>query len=245
MKNILVIGATSSIAYEICKRYSNKGCNLYLLARDMDKLTSIKNDLIVRGANSVQCAQWDASHDRINDDSLDEVVESMGKLDIVLIAHGYLPDQKQCEASSEKTFDAIYANGFSVVRILTKIANVMESQKSGNITVITSVAGDRGRKSNYVYGTSKSMVSTFLQGLSHRLSQKNIHVLDIKPGFVDTPMTEDFKKGILWSSPSVIAKIIERRIERKSSISYAPLFWILIMAIIRALPNRIINKMDI
>ena len=121
----------------------------------------------------------------------------------------------------------------------------MESQQSGNITVITSVAGDRGRQSNYVYGAAKGMVSTFLQGLAQRLAKSGVHVLDIKPGFVDTPMTAEFDKGALWAKPEKVAQIIKKRIEKRSSFSYTPGFWFVIMTIIKSIPKFVFNRIKL
>jgi short-subunit dehydrogenase len=176
---------------------------------------------------------------------MEEAFTTLGKVDVVLVAHGSLPNQEECQANSLKTITEMNTNGVSVVSILTHIANLMEQQKSGNITVITSVAGDRGRQSNYVYGAAKGMVSTFLQGLSQRLSKSGVYVLDIKPGFVDTPMTAEFDKGALWAKPEKVADIIKKRIEKKSSFSYAPGFWFLIMTIIKSVPRVIFNKVKL
>ncbi|HHC6786513.1 SDR family NAD(P)-dependent oxidoreductase [Vibrio parahaemolyticus] len=113
------------------------------------------------------------------------------------------------------------------------------------MVAISSVAGDRGRQSNYVYGAAKAMVSTFLQGLSQRLSKKGVHVLDIKPGFVDTPMTESFAKGPLWTKPSKVAKIVVKRVNKRSQLQYVPSFWALIMFVIKMIPQVIFNKIKL
>ncbi|MCW8336199.1 SDR family oxidoreductase [Vibrio paucivorans] len=245
MKNIMIIGATSAMAKEVAKLYAIEGANLYLIARDSEKLTRMQDDLIVRGAQSVQVNIFDAENFDSHQALIEEGFQTLGSVDALLIAHGSLPDQERCQEDSLKAIEEININGISVISLLTHAANIMEKKKSGSITVITSVAGDRGRQSNYVYGSAKGMVSIFLQGLSQRLNKSSVHVLDIKPGFVDTPMTSKFEKGVLWADPIAVAKIIKRRIESNSNFSYAPGFWLLIMTIIKSVPRVIFNKISL
>lgn len=242
MKNIIIIGATSAMAEEVAKLYAMEKANLYLIARNSDKLAAIQQDLYVRGANTVTTDTFSANNFDTHKEMLDKAFESFKVIDVILIAHGNLPDQVKCQHDVSITIDALNTNGLSVIALLTHAANKMELQKSGHIGVITSVAGDRGRQSNYVYGAAKGMISIFLQGLAQRLYKSGVHVLDIKPGFVDTPMTAEFNKSILWAKPESIALIIKRRIENKSQFSYVPSFWVLIMLIIKNIPNFIFNK---
>jgi short-subunit dehydrogenase len=162
-----------------------------------------------------------------------------------LIAHGTLPDQQLTQRSVELTMKELSTNALSTISLLTLVANVFESQKSGAIAVITSVAGDRGRQSNYIYGSAKAMVTTFLSGLRQRLTPQGIAVITIKPGFVDTPMTKEFKKGLLWAQPQQVAKSIVKACEKGSSVIYTPSFWALIMLIIKIIPERIFQKLKI
>lgn len=233
------------MAEEVAKLYALEKSNLYLIARDTKKLKTIKEDLLVRGASSINTAFFDASDFESHQTIINDVFSYMGHVDILLIAHGSLPNQELCQTDSFKAIKEVNINGVSVISILTHAATKMEQQRSGNITVITSVAGDRGRQSNYVYGAAKGMVSTFLEGLAQRLSKSGVHVLDIKPGFVDTPMTNEFDKGVLWAKPEKIAKIIKHRISKKSNLSYAPTFWLIIMLIIKNLPKFIFNRIKI
>lgn len=245
MKNVIIIGATSAIAEAVGKLYALEKANLYLIARNTTKLRSIEQDLIVRGANAVHTASFNACEFDSHDLLIQQAFKTLKKVDVLLIAHGSLPDQQQCQEDSVKAIEELNINGLSVVSLLTHTATRMEQQKSGNITVITSVAGDRGRQSNYVYGAAKSLVSTFLQGLAQRLHKSDVHVLDIKPGFVDTPMTANFDKGPLWAEPEKIAFIIKKRIDNKSYFSYAPSFWFVIMTIIKNIPKRVFNKISL
>ena len=167
----------------------------------------------------------------------------MSGVDIVLLAHGTLSNQESCEQSVEETMAEIQTNALSTISLLTLIANRFETRKLGTIAVISSVAGDRGRASNYVYGSAKAMVTVFTSGLRQRLFKSNVSVVTVKPGFVDTPMTADFKKGLLWVKPSLIANKIVRAVDRRRSEIYAPAFWFLVMIIIKIVPMWIFKRM--
>lgn len=132
-----------------------------------------------------------------------------------------------------------------MIALLTNIANRFEAQKKGTIAVISSVAGDRGRQSNYVYGSAKAMVTTFTSGLRQRLYKSGVSVITIKPGFVDTPMTADFKKGFLWASSGKIASIIFMACNKNSNVVYAPWFWEFIMMVIRLMPEFLFKRMEL
>jgi len=139
----------------------------------------------------------------------------------------------------------IQTNALSTISLLTLIANRFEAKKDGTICVISSVAGDRGRGSNYVYGSAKAMITAFSSGLRQRLHKSNVAVVTIKPGFVDTPMTVDFSKNLLWSKPNVVATKIVRAIDVKKTEVYVPSFWWAIMLIIKVIPNRIFRKLKL
>jgi decaprenylphospho-beta-D-erythro-pentofuranosid-2-ulose 2-reductase len=245
VKNIVIFGAYSAIAEATARHYAVQGARFFLVGRTRDRLEHLAADLKVRGAEDAHIFDCDL----IAWDSMPELIEtiygSMKTVDLALIAHGTLPDQKLCEGDLAQTQDALNANMLSQIGLLTQLANRFEQQKDGTIAVISSVAGDRGRPSNYVYGSAKGALNIFLQGLSSRLAKSSVHVLTIKPGFVDTPMTADLPKGILWAKPEQIAADIVRAIEKRKQIVYSPWFWRYIMAIIKAIPNRIFNKINI
>lgn len=245
MSNILVIGATSAIAEATARQFAAPGTNFFLAARDMSRLEVISKDLKTRGAKEVFIASFDAENFESHPHLIDTAFERLQNVNTTLIAHGTLPNQKSCEKNTSETIKQININALSTVSLLTSLANKYEQQASGVIAVITSVAGDRGRQSNYVYGASKSMVSTFLQGLRNRLSKSKVTILDIKPGFVDTPMTVNFSKGALWSTPEGVAKDIQRAITKKRSHLYTPFFWKYIMRIIKLIPERIFIKLKL
>lgn len=242
-KNILIIGATSAIAEAVARLYAAQGEKLYLVGRNEQRLAIISNDLCIRGASEVIINTFIAEDFSSHQALLQKVYKTFGKIDVALIAHGNLPDQKAMEQNAPETLVACNTNAMSVISLLTHLGNRFEDQKSGTIAVITSVAGDRGRQSNYVYGAAKAMVSVFLQGLRNRLYHSHVNVLDIKPGFVDTPMTAHIPKGgALWAQPEIIAKDILNAIEKKKDILYTPFFWRYIMLIIRNIPECIFKR---
>jgi hypothetical protein len=242
MQKILVIGATSAIAEATARRWAARGDSLFLVARDASRVDAIAADLRVRGAAKVASFVMDATDTAAHAAMLATALAALGGIDIVLIAHGTLPEQNACEQSVEQTLAAIAANGTSVIALATLIGNLFEQQKAGVLAVIGSVAGDRGRQSNYVYGTAKGMVDIFIQGLRHRLAKSGAQALLIKPGFVDTPMTASFKKGALWAKPDDIARGIVHAIDAKRDVVYLPGFWRLIMLVIRHIPEKMFKK---
>lgn len=245
MKRVLIIGATSSIAEHCARIWATRGFELYLVARNETRLQAIAADLKVRGACSVAISCVDLNDFGRHDELLAASENTMGGVDIVLIAHGTLSDQRSCEHSVEETLDELKTNALSTIGLLTLIANRFEENKGGTICVISSVAGDRGRASNYVYGSAKAMVSSFTSGLRQRLKKSNVAVVTIKPGFVDTPMTSEFNKGILWAKPGAVAEKIIDAIERRKAEVYVPFFWWLIMTLIKNTPNKIFNKFEL
>ena len=245
-KNILIIGATSAIAQATLRLYAEAQDNLYLLGRNAEQLETIAADATVRGASEVHTAVLDVNQFETHASIIHQVFETFSTVDVALIAHGTLPDQTACEKDVHLTMTELSTNGISTISLLTLLANHFEQQQKGCIAVITSVAGDRGRQSNYVYGAAKGMVSLFLQGLRNRLYPHQVQVLDIKPGFVDTPMTAEFKKGALWAKPEQIAQSIIKAVEKKkNSTLYTPFFWAGIMFIIRTVPEVIFKRLKL
>ena len=245
MNKVLIIGATSAIAQEVAKLYANSGSQLYLVARNSEKLEQVAQDLNVRGASAVSTYSCDLTDITCHDEILCDVDKVFGDIDIILIAHGTLPEQKECESSIDKTLQELKINMISVVSLLTVLGNYFEKQGKGCIAVISSVAGDRGRQSNYVYGAAKGGLTIFLQGLRNRLSKSGVCVLTIKPGFVITPMTKNFKKGILWAQPQQVAKAIVSAIQKRKNVVYVPWFWRWIMLVIRIIPENIFKRMSL
>jgi decaprenylphospho-beta-D-erythro-pentofuranosid-2-ulose 2-reductase len=239
MRKILIIGATSSIASATARLFAADGDALFLVARNNHKLKAVADDLSVHGAGQVQTALMDAlDYDR-HQAVINEAITQLEGLDVALIAYGTLPNQRACEASFELARREFETNALSVVSLLAHLANVFEPQGRGSIAFISSVAGDRGRQSNYVYGAAKAAVNTYLQGLRNRLARTGVHVLTIKPGFVDTPMTSAFAKGVLWATAEGVATDILQAIVDRRDVLYTPWFWRYIMALIRVMPERL------
>jgi short-subunit dehydrogenase len=245
MRKILIIGATSVIAQETARCFAAAGDSLFLVARDSAKLDAVAADLKARGASRVETFAMDVNDAGPRGLVVHEAEEILGGLDVALIAHGTLPDQKACEASVEKMEQELRTNFLSTVSLLTELANGFEKKKAGTIAVITSVAGERGRPSNYVYGAAKGATSIFLSGLRARLSKSNVAVVDIRPGFVDTPMTAAIKKNALFASPEAVGRGIYKAILKKRDVVYLPWFWRGIMAAVRMIPETVFKRMSL
>jgi len=238
-QRVLVIGATSAIATAVMRRYAQLGARLFIVGRRAQALGAAAADLRVRGARDVESAQLDVDDIQSQQRVLDAAWSKWAGLDVVLVAHGALPDQFSAQGSVEETLASFDTNGRSVIALLTDLANRFEPQGSGVIAVISSPAGDRGRASNYVYGAAKAAVSTFASGLRHRLYSKGVRVVTILPGLVDTPMTAGFRKGPLWASPERVAGDILRALQRCNGPMYTPWFWRPIMVIVTHLPESL------
>ncbi len=243
-KTLLILGATSAIAQQVARQVVSRDYRIILVGRDRQKLVDLCADLQVRGGTAdyrVHDLLEMTAHEQI----IKNVVNEYGGFDIVLLAYGTLPDQEQCEADRNEAVKQLNINFISAQNILSVIAERFIEQGQGQIIAISSVAGDRGRKSNYIYGAAKGALSIYLQGLRNRLSAHNVQVLTVKPGFVDTPMTKDFKKGILWSTPERVAKDIVRAMDKRRDVIYTPWFWKYIMLIIKFIPETIFKKLNL
>jgi len=243
MKTVLVIGANSAIAGACARLWAARGDRLFLVGRDTTRLDAVGADLRVRGAGAVASWAMDATDIGAHLPMLEAAAAALGRIDQVLIAHGTLPDQAACERDPALALREFATNAGSVIALLTAIANRLEAQRGGAIGVITSVAGDRGRPSNYVYGSAKAAVSVFCEGLRARLFASGVTLTDIRPGFVATPMTQGLAlPGALVAQPAAVARRIVRAIDRGRDVVYAPAFWALIMAIIRNVPGPVFKR---
>lgn len=242
MRKILIVGATSTIAEQTARHFAAAGDALFLTGRNEERLAAIADDLRVRGAPTVAAQVMDADDLAAHAPMIDAAEAALGGLDTVLVAYGTLPDQAACAADPAAAVAAWHTNAVSVIALLTDIANRFERQSFGTIAAISSVAGDRGRASNYVYGSAKAGLNAFMDGLRHRLFAAGVQVVNIRPGMVDTPMTAEFDKGPLFASPDKVGADIHRAIENGTAVRYTPGFWRLIMAIIRAVPRAIFHR---
>lgn len=243
MSRTLVIGATSAIAEATARLLAARGGSLYIVGRNAERLEAIAADLRVRGAASVTAEAMDLNTFALHEPMTERAFAALGGVDSVLIAHGTLSDQKACEGSAAQALAEIATNALSVVSLLTVLANRLEAERRGTIVVVSSVAGDRGRASNYVYGSAKALVTAFCSGLRQRLSRAGVRVVTIKPGFVDTPMTRRLRKGLLWAKPAAVARGIVRAMDRGQATVYLPAFWRPIMLAVRLIPERLFARM--
>jgi decaprenylphospho-beta-D-erythro-pentofuranosid-2-ulose 2-reductase len=242
---VFIVGGTSAIASETAKAYAEAGARLFLTGRNPDKLASVADDLRVRGAAVVETCILDVGDLSRHREVLEAAIAKLGGLDVALIAHGTLPDQAGCQQRVADTVEALHINFTATIALLTELANYLEIQQGGVIAVITSVAGDRGRQSNYVYGAAKGGVERFLQGLRNRLYRSGVAVVTIKPGFVATPMTAAMQKNALYASPRRVGRAIYRAIEHRRDVIYIPWFWRPVLAAIRSVPERIFKRLHL
>ncbi|KWR74831.1 MULTISPECIES: SDR family oxidoreductase [Pseudomonas] len=246
MKNILIVGANSAIATACARIWAAEKSRFFLVARNVEKLEQVAADLDARGASEVKTFTLDMNDFSAHEEMLGAAFTSLGRVDICLVAHGTLPSQAECERDLDLALREFSSNGLSVIALLTRLANRMEEQRTGTIAVISSVAGDRGRPSNYLYGTAKAAISTFCEGLRARLFKVGVHVLTIKPGFVDTPMTQGLSlPKLLLATPPQVARDITRAIDKRRNSIYTPWFWSLIMLLIRNIPTALFKKTNI
>ena len=246
MKKILIIGATSTIAGACARLWAADHASFLLVGRDPAKLRALQQDLEVRGATAAQTRQMDAQDTSAYAPTIAAAIETLGKIDIALIAHGSLPNQSACEHDPEQVVSEFVTNAVSVVALLTLLANEFERQRAGTIAVITSVAGERGRRSNYVYGSAKGAVSIFCDGLRARLLKSGVRMVDIRPGFVATPMTQGLPlPSLLVAQPEKVARRIVAGIDRGTAVLHAPAYWAAIMAVIRLIPRWMFVRMNL
>lgn len=245
MKKILIVGATSGMAEACARLWAQRGDQLFLAARNAPQLESVATDLRVKGAAKVLTRVFDVQDYEQHAGLVRECLEALGGIDVVLVAHGTLTDQERAQKDVGYALQEISVNGVSVLSLLTALAPVLEAQGHGTLAVISSVAGDRGRQSNYVYGSAKAMVTAFLSGLRQRLAKQGVNVLTIKPGFVSTPMTAHLPQGPLWARPEAVARDISRAIDRGRGEIYTPGFWRLIMFIIKHIPEFVFVKLKL
>ena len=246
-KRIIIIGATSTIAEHCARLWLEKQqIDLTLIGRDAQRIERVARDLQLRSPQSgIRVVQAEFLNPEAISITVADIFKS-GRVDIVLIAHGSLPDQTVCQDNLHYCRNALEVNGVSPVLYAEAFAKEMEKTNHGTIALIGSVPGDRGRKSNYVYGAAKGLVTRYTQGLQHRFAGTGVKVVLIKPGPTDTPMTAHLKNnGAKLAPVEGVAKQIVEGVESGKQVIYAPGKWWLIMMIIRHLPAIIFNKMDI
>lgn len=245
MNRIIVLGATSGIAQPLQRLMAADGKSLLLVGRSSERLQTLAADLASRGAAQVLTFVADLADLSQHRALLQFARQHFPDFDTVLLAYGTMLDQQQCQVSPERAIEELNNNFVSAVSLLTLFAAELEARKSGTIAAITSVAGDRGRRPNYVYGAAKGGLSLFLQGLRSRLYPLGVRVLTIKPGPVDTPMTAHMQKRRALAAPDDVARQIYRALQNPSTdVVYVPGRWKWIMRVIRAIPERSFKKLS-
>lgn len=246
-KRIVIIGATSAIAEHCARLWLQKQLiDFTLVGRDTQRVERVATDLRVRNP---QCEFRTVQTDFLDTVAIETTVNkifALGDVDVVLIAHGSLPEQSACQNDLNSCRDALAINAISPVLYAEAFAKRMEQINHGTIALIGSVAGDRARKSNYTYGAAKGLITRYTQGLQHRFAGAGVKIVLIKPGATDTPMTAHLKDSkIKRAAVEVVAKQIVAGIEAGKSTIYTPRKWWLIMMIIQHLPSFIFNRLDI
>jgi short-subunit dehydrogenase len=243
-KRILALGATSAIAQAALRLLAEKGAVFFLVGRNAQKLIAVRDDLLTRGAGAATVFVADLDDTRAHPAMLAHAVSVLGGIDVALLAHGVLGEQAVAQMDYATAEAILRTNFLSAVSLVTWLANYFEAEGRGTIAVVSSVAGDRGRKTNYVYGASKGGLNIFLDGVRNRIDRAGVQVLTIKPGFVATPMTAHLKKNALFAEPGRVGKDIVRAIEKRKDVVYSPPFWGLIMLVVRSIPRRIFKRMN-
>jgi short-subunit dehydrogenase len=244
-RKILVLGATSGIAEATCRIWATQGASLFLIARNQARLDAVARDLRTRGASYVDTAVADLDDTDKHPELLAHAINSLTGMDIAYLTHGILGDQTEAEQDFNAAAQILYTNLMAPVSLLTWLANFCVQRHAGTLAVISSVAGDRGRKSNYVYGTSKAGLSAFLSGLRNRVDREGVTVLSIKPGPTRTAMTVAMPNSEKFADVDSVAESIVNAIDKRRDVLYVPFQWQPIMFVIRNIPERIFKKLNL
>ena len=243
IKKLVIFGAASAIAREIARTAAAEGVELCLVSRQADELALMQRDLSVRGSPQVEIIVADATELSCQQGLLATIFETFPDFDAVLVANGDLTAMPQAEHDFDLLLNSLRINFGAIAVLLLRLAPYFEQRRSGCIAAIGSVAGDRGRRVNYLYAAAKAGLDTFLSGLRGRMAACGVRVVTIKPGFVDTPMTSAIKKGALFASPQGVGRSAWRALRTYNRTVYLPWFWRPIMMIIRALPEAIFQRL--
>ena len=245
-RRVLVLGATSGIAQAVARVYAAGGARLALVARSREHLSAVAADLTVRGAEVVLQRSADFCELERHRTLIAEAEQALDGLDVVLVAHGVLPDQQACQEDPRQAVAAWDTNFVSAATLMEAAAERLLAAGRGTLGVLSSVAGDRGRAANYVYGSAKSAMTAYASGLGQRLAGSGVTVLTIKPGPVDTPMLAGRTVSPrLVADVDVVGRRIHRALERGERLLYVPGKWRWIMAVIRALPIRLFERLKL
>jgi decaprenylphospho-beta-D-erythro-pentofuranosid-2-ulose 2-reductase len=243
-RKILILGATSAIAEATARLWAAQGAHLFLVARNSDKLDAIAADLKIRGAHTVDTTTADLDDIAAHPALLAHAVNALTGLDIAYLAHGIMGDDTLAQSNYAEARKVFLTNLDSPISLLTWLGNFCAQRHAGTLAVISSVAGDRGRKANYVYGASKAGLSAYLSGMRNRLDREGVTVLTIKPGPVQTPMTQGMKGYSKFADVDKVATDIVRAIDARRDVLYTPGIWRIIMSVVRHIPESIFKKLN-
>lgn len=242
-KRAVILGALSAIGEATARLYAAEGWTLALAGRDPQKLAAVAADLKTRGALRAEVVALDLATEPDIPAAFDRMVQAIGGVDDVLLFYGVLGDQKAAERDPAEAARLIGVNYVSAAQWCLAAANLLERQGRGSLVVVGSVAGDRGRQSNYIYGSAKAGLAALVAGIAHRLHGSGARAVLVKPGFVETPMTAGMKRGgPLWASPEKVAALVRKAAEGGAPVVYAPGFWRWIMLAIRNVPAPVLHR---
>jgi decaprenylphospho-beta-D-erythro-pentofuranosid-2-ulose 2-reductase len=242
--SILILGAASGIAQATARLYATEGAVIGLAGRGSARLTAIAGDLKVRGASKVSTSEVDFTTAEPAA-TLGAMAETLGGLDHVILAYGLLGNQADAEHDLAQMGEIIDVNFRSAAAWALAAADLLERQGHGALVVLGSVAGDRGRRSNYIYGAAKAGLAILVQGIDHRFRGAGPRAVIVKVGPTDTAMTAGMTKGgPLWATPDAVAAVVRKAAGGGRPVVYAPARWRWIMAIVRAIPAAVFNKMN-
>jgi decaprenylphospho-beta-D-erythro-pentofuranosid-2-ulose 2-reductase len=244
-RRILVLGATSGIAEACCRLWAERGDSLFLVARNSERLAAVAADLRTRGASYIDSAVANLDDTSIHPELLAHAINSLAGLDIAFFALGVLGDQQKSERGFVEAGPILHTNFVAPVSLLTWLANYCAQRHSGTLAVLSSVAGERGRKSNYVYGSSKAGLTAFVDGLRNRIDREGVRVMTIKPGPVKTAMTQSMKGNEKFADVETVAATLVKAIDKGTDVVYVPGIWRIIMTVIRAIPERVFKKLNL
>ena len=244
-RRALILGARSAIARALADRLAGDGRDLVLAARRCPRLEPMAADLRLRRERQVDLLEFDALDLEAHAGLADRVREASGPFDLVVCVFGYSGDPHEARHDTREMTATLTTNFTAAAVCLGHLANDLEARREGGIIAVSSVAGDRGRQSNYVYGASKGGLSVFLQGLRNRLAPAGVHVMTVKPGFVDTPMTEGREGLFLVASPERVAADVLRAWRRRRNVVYTPWFWRWILLLVRLVPEGVFKRLKL
>jgi len=242
---VLILGATSAIGRHVAASFAARGHALFLAGRNLLEVERVAADLRIRHRVETVAGRFDAEDYEGHREFLQDVVRRMSDVEGVVVAFGYLGEQGAAAKDFEETFRVIDRNFTAAVSILNHCAEFFEQRRGGFIVAVSSVAGDVGRQSNYLYGAAKGGLNVYLQGLRARLFRAGVRVLTVKPGFVDTPMTFGRPRLFLVASPAEVGEKIVRAVERRADVAYVPWFWRFIMLALKLTPERLRKRLKV